>query len=235
MNRKTIQTIIGTFVIIVIIAVAYHLIFFRHTGTRPTSNEHPSFVRYVEFSFSHNVESVDKLTLDNEDLPGEVKIDGKKIRYTHNDLFVIDTEHTLRLTGVKSTSGMKIDVTHSFTPTYIDFEDIPEDLREESIQKSSSGQIDDPFFNNYFPMQTSKFQIENPRSDPSETKGLYVTFMEEVFNYDTNTKQTLPNPEAEKLREEVYIYIRDRGGKPEQYSIHYDNEYLENKYNRHLD
>ena len=147
-------------------------------------------------------------------------------------MYKADTNYTLVLSGVHSKSGDKLDYTYSFTAKYMNFSDVPEDIQKASIEKSSSGQIDDPFFNNYFPMQTSDFVIEHPfnETDMDAKKVLYVTFLKEVMNYDTGTKNTLPDNEAEALRTKVLQYIKEKGGTPENYMIMYENEYLTGKY-----
>lgn len=210
----------------------YHFFVFHVTRISPSAREFPSFARYVNVYFSHPIKSVKTIELNGERVYGEVLITGNLVRYTHVNDFATDTESTLKFKEVTAQNGSVLrDVTFTFTPRYIDFNDLPEDVRQASIEKASSGQKDDPFFNTYFPIIEDEFEIELIENPVTMEGRLYVTFLTEVYDYDTEQQTRLPNAEAEALRDKVLAHIRSLGGTPEKYEIHYDNPYLEVKYN----
>lgn len=220
--------------VVAIVALAYHLLVFRVTKTIPVNNTFPSFVKYVEVYTSQPIKSVGSVTLNSVPATGNVEINGNWLRYNNPDVFTKDTEMTLVIQDVTSERGSSIDITYTFTPRYMDFSDVPSEVRERSIDKSSSGQTDDPFFNNYFPIvnRDDSYEIELIYDKTHLTERvLYVTFYEEVYDYDTNQQNTLPNDQAEAKRLKVLEQIRSMGGKPENYHIQYANQYLEHKYN----
>lgn len=231
MNRKTLIVTGSVIVILSVLAfLFYHFFIFHLTKTSPSSREFPSFARYVDFYFSHPIKSVGSVHLNGEQVYGQVQIKGNWARYSHIESFPVDAISTLKLNEVTSTGGERIDVEFRFTPRYIEFNDLPEDVRRQSIEKASSGQKDDPFFNNYFPMIEDEFQIEYRQNPVTLESVLYVTFLAEVYDYDTGQQIRLPDTEAERLRDTVFAHIRNQGGTPEKYDIHYDNIYLEVKY-----
>jgi hypothetical protein len=221
---------IGLVVILAALLLAYNFLVFRVTKTNPAPNTFPSFVTYVDFYVSQPVAQVGKVQLNGNNASGNIVYNGKWLRYTHPSKFLENIESTLVIQGVRSQSGNNLDITYTFTPRYMDFVDVPKDLQKASLDKASSGQNNDPFFNNYFPMidKDNVFEIELVSV---ENSGLYVTFYDEVFDYDTNQQTQLPNDQAEALRLKVLDYIRSRGGKPENYRIEYANRYLDQKYN----
>ena len=234
MNRRTLFIILGLALGAgIIIALLFFTVVFRVTKITPDKNNFPSFAQYVDVYLSQPVASVDTVQFNGIDAKKNVTISGNKVRYASNDKFTQDSESTLILKGITSKNGRKLSVTYSFTPKYIDFNNLPKDVQKESQNKSSSGQQDDPFFNNYFPMVDvdDGFEIEYDTNPDTSAVSLYVTFYSEVFNYDTNQQTILPNDQAETMRTKVLDYIKKMGGKPEGYTIHWKNTYLENKYN----
>lgn len=218
--------------VILIGAVLYNVLVFRVTSTTPNPNKFPEIAPYIDIYFSKPIKEVEGYTLNDQQSPGTLTIEDKKLRFTYNSSYIANTDYTLSLKGITSTSGDRMDYIYAFTALYMNFADVPKEIQQASIDESSSGQIDDPFFNNYFPMQTSDFMIEHPRNLESSEELLVVTFLKEVYNYDTNTRVTVPDSEAEGLRQKVLDYIKSRGGEPDKYHISYDNEYLENKYSK---
>ncbi len=232
---KQIVIAIGSLLIILgIVAFTLHILIFRVTKTIPAMNTFPSFVKYVEVYTSQPIKSVESVTLNNQPALGRIEINGNWLRYTHPDTFTKDSESTLVFNNVTSMRGSSIDITYMFTPRYMDFSDVPSEVKDRSISKSSSGQADDPFFNNYFPIisRENSYEIELIYDGVNlSERTLYVTFYQEVFDYDTNQQATLPNNEAEEKRLKVLEQIKELGGKPENYKIQYANKYLEQKYN----
>lgn len=231
-KTRTIAIIILTLSTLGIVAfILYSTLVFRVTGTSPDPEKFPTIAPYIDIYFSKPVDAVTSYTLNKEN-NGTISISENKIRYSPSSIYDSDETYNLSLKGIRSKSGDVIDYTYTFTAVYMNFSDIPEDIRKASIEKSSSGQIDDPFFNNYFPMQTPDFQIEYSRNGATgaDKKSLYITFLREVYNYDTETKYTLPDNEAEALRTKVIEYIKKRGGTPDEYNIYFANEYLNGKY-----
>jgi len=230
-NRRTL--VIGAAVCIVVITllvVLYSIFIFRVTKTTPEAKNFPTTAPYIDIYFSKSVSKSGNMTLNGVSGQGTIQVLDKKIRITPKEEYQEDVVYTLVLKGITSTSGDTINYTYVFTPKYMDFADLPEEIQKANIEQSSSGQNNDPFFNNYFPMidQDNSFEIELVSV---ENSGLYVTFYDEVFNYDTNQQTQLPNDQAEALRLKVLDYIRSRGGKPENYRIEYANMYLDQKYN----
>lgn len=233
--KRFVYATVAIIVTVIIIAAAYHLLVFRVTKTTPNPLEFPTITPHIDIYFSKDVKSIGDFIFNGEKDAGKIDINGNRIRFTFSNSYNDGYEYKLVLTDIKSSSGDNMDYTYAFTAKYMRYSDVPDDIQKASIEKSSSGQVDDPFFNNYFPMQTSDFQIEHPRNQDNQREVLVVTFLKEVFNYDTNTRVTVSDEEAEELRKKTLDYIRSRGGTPEKYNISYDNAYLEAKYGHHED
>lgn len=221
------------FILLAVGLLVYNTLVFRVTRTTPDPAEFPTVAPYVDIYFSKPVDIVESYAL-NDEVTGSISLHENRVRYTPASIYEDGSQYSLQLSGVRSKSGDKMDYTYDFTAVYMNFSAIPEEIQRASIEKSSSGQIDDPFFNNYFPMQTADFQIEHPfdKNSTDNKKILYVTFMREVMNYDTGVRYTLPDEEAEALRTKTIEYIEKHGGKPNDYTTTYANEYLQNKYGK---
>lgn len=236
MNPKQLKVILISMVVIILVTllgfVLYDKLVFRVLKTSPQADVFPTSAPYIDIYLSKPVTSVESYTLNDTTGNGTFKFEDKRLRFEYNDSFQKGKTYTFALRGITSKSGDKINFTYTFNPEYIEFNKLPEDIKQASIEKSSSGQIDDPFFNNQFPIHGSGFNIDRSSESGTSEKILLVTFLIEVYDYDTNTQTKLSDQEAEAMRTKVFDYIKSLDGKPDEYEIHYSNQYLEEKYNK---
>lgn len=226
--------VIGLVFSFFIICVSFFTLSFRVTKTTPDSNLFPTVTPWIDIYASKDIEKVERIILNDKDISEFTSIEGNRIRVSNEVLFQEDKHYFLKLLNITAKNGKKIQYTYNFTPVNMPFSQLPEEVKQATIQKSSSGQVNDPFFNNSFPLIDSdyEFEVDVIRTDGAlRGKQLKVIFLSEVFDYDTNSKQSLPDDQAEQLRTKVLKYIESRGGKPNEYEIHYENTYLETKYN----
>lgn len=217
------------------VGVFLNSLVFRQTSFDTDTSRVPTSAIYIRCYFSQPLKSV-----------GSVTIGGKDIEnYTiENNAIVIplkgigakdDNKKDLIIRDILSaTSGSRIDeFSNHLRFAYVDYKDLSHQQQKDQVNKSSSGEINDPFlYSNVFPIIDSDYVYRiDIASTADEVINLSVTFLDEVPNYDNGgTSTQLPDDVAEKYRTEVIKKIKSRGGSPEKYIIIYSNNYLNTKY-----
>lgn len=232
-TKKNIVLAVFLLLVIVVFIVVYSMFPFRLKSISPPLNSVATSSISLDFTFSQPIESV-----------GEVLIDGAVVHNTVIDkstvkISLLETElvknigYDIELNNIKSQwfeSSIE-ELEFTFTPQYIDFNQLSVDEQKRQIQHSNSGQINDPFLNNVFPIITKDYQIEVVNTGDGETFYIDVTFLVEVPDYDKGgVSKQISNDLAEKYRNEVIDVIRKNKGTPEDYVIIYSNNYLNDKY-----
>lgn len=233
MNSK-LKLAVGSFISLLIIGFVSFLIYdalvLRVTGITPAPSQVATVTPFMDINFNHEIKSVSKVSLNEKEI--QTSIERKKIRIPLGDLRK-DVEYTLTLNGIASNSGKVIqDYRFSFTPKYIPFNQLDDTVQKELIDSSDSGQLDDVFLNNRFPILEGDFIIEAEPNQRLNNVIVTVTFLQEVAIGTNSDAPQVSNEEAEKLRLEAFEIIKSRGGKPEQYIVFYSNDYLNEKYNQ---
>lgn len=202
----------------------------RLTATNPTSDKVSTVAPFIDFYFNHNIEKIDSAKLDNNKI--DTKITNNQIRIMLPKDLSSQSEHAITIQGVKSSFRSIGSVTFKFTPKYIEYKELPEDTRKYLTNESNSGQIDDPFLDNAFPITpvTEDFTIDFTTNNYTNRAEITVSFLAEAPNDETGETPQLSNEEAERMRTRLLDYIKSQQGKPENYDITYSNLYLNKKY-----
>lgn len=235
-HRK--QIIITSLVVIILLIggfFAYDNLVFRLKSTSPDASEVATSASFIDFNFSQPIKSIQKVEFNDKN--ANYKIDGKTVRVTVPRLNS-DTDDNITLTGLESKwfNNQINTVSLEFTPYYIPYDQLSKEEQQVSINKSNSGQINDKFLKNQFPVITDNYKMEVSNLGDSKTIVVTITFFDEIPNYDKGGEVSqLSDKKAEKLRTKVFDKIRKLGGTPDKYLIYYSNNYLTDKYSKQLD
>lgn len=233
LSRKTILIFIAIFSLVAVAGwLAYDWSFLRITHTTPSGNI-PTSTPYIALSFNDEISSADSATFDAKN--AEFTVSGNTITITRPDgVLENDRRYTIEIKGIKTkrkqTSGT---IQFSFTARYVAFDKQPEDIQKASIQKSDSGQVSDPFFLLPSPIGTTEglpFFITTNTGQHVDKPYVEITFLAEVRDFSTGQKPQVSDQRAEELYTQSLDYIRSLDGTPEKYTLHFSNEYLNQKY-----
>lgn len=215
--------------------ITYDKLVFRLKSTSPDTSQVATVSVFIKLNFSQPIKSVGKIELDSN--PVDFTIDGSSVKVILPDL-IEDKLYKLTFSDINSNwFNKKIpNKSISFTPIYKDYESLSDEQKNALISESSSGQINDPFLNNGFPILTDGFKLDVSNLGDGKSIVVNVTFLKEIPDYDNGGRITqLSKSEADKLRDEVYKKIKSLNGSPDKYLIYYSNNYLNAKYNKSLD
>lgn len=237
-QRLPIRKIILWTSITVLIVVAafntYDRLVFRLTTTSPDLDRVATSSSKIIFRFSQPIKSVETVTINNTVV--NQTVNGKEITIPLA-LGVLSKDEVLDISMKNIESEQfnnKIDqIDRQVIVKYIEFDELSDEQRKISIQESNSGQVDDPFMDNAFPLLDEKyrFQIDANTAGFTDTVNVTITFLDEAPDYDNGGKVTqLPNDTAEEYRKSAFELIRRHKGDPDHYDITYSNDYLNNKY-----
>lgn len=234
-NKKNIIAVCVVIILAIIAWGAYDNLTFRAKSTSPDMRNMPTSTAYIEVSFSQPIKSIESVSLNDDVVPKDnISLHGKNIKINVDDgILEEDVNYSLKLSGIRSGwFNNSIDnLSYDFVPHYVDYDSLSSDQRSALSNKSSSGQIDDPFLNNSFPIITDDYQIEAKNAGDGKTIYVYVTFLKEIPDYDNGgTLKQLPNSEADSLRDKALDTIKQNKGNPQKYKIIYSNKYLNDKY-----
>lgn len=221
--------------------LAYDNLLFRLKSTTPASNEVATISPYVDFYFSQPIERVGEVSfsLNENKFPVDYTIEDRRVRVILPQNLAAELDYKLQLSNIQSGwFGNKItNETFAFTPIQQDFASLPADQRQELINQTNSGQINDPFLNNIFPITDGEsLMIKATNGGDGKTVFIDITFYAEIRDADTGVATQLPNDKAEELRAKALELIKQKGGKRfDNYFITYSNDYLNQKYPIELD
>jgi hypothetical protein len=225
--------------LVIIVLIILNVVIFRVTSYSPSLDNMPSAARLIRINFTQPIKSIEGVEVADEKVfPEDIKIKGNSVYITVPSKGLKDGALTsLRFTKVTSqwfnfSLGKTI---QRFTPKYIPFNQLSEDQQQAIVAASNSGQSDDPFLNNNFPIRTDEYSIEATKDSSSTLILVTITFAKDIPNYDVSPQATgVSNEEAERLRDKALATIRQKGGNPDKYSITYTNLYLSEKYTYNL-
>ena len=233
-SKKQIIALVATLLLLTVSFIAFDILSFRLKSTTPDRLAVATITPYVEFTFSQPIDSVREVTLVTGDSTVELErdINDKTIKTKFEGTLVENAVYNLTLKDVRSKwfDGVIPEVTYTFVPTYRDFNTIPEEQRQELNRPSNSGQINDPFLNNQFPLATDEFYVDVNRYEGEQKLNVEVVILAEVYSPDTGTQAQVSDEKAEELHTKALEFIKKHGGKPENYIISYSNAYLNKKY-----
>lgn len=240
-TRSLLLTVLAGMVIVVGLLLAYDNLVFRLKSTDPRPEQVATTASYVDFNFSQPIKQIGSATIttkENTTTQGTT-INGRTVRVQLPNPLTANQVYVIHLKQVQSQwlNNSIADLPYTFTPTYQDFNTLSPDQQKASVDKSNSGQIDDPFLNNYFPLRDpdGNFMIEAVNEGDGKTISVDITFLAEVYSPDTGTKAQLPADQAEALRTKALQMIKDNHGNPDKYLIRYSNDYLNQKYSKDTD
>lgn len=216
----------------------YNVLIFRVSGTSPALSEVPSSSRLMKLTFTQPVRSIEGVEIGGKAITDEdISVDGNTVSIDiPSTSLEKDTLTSVRFS--KATSawfGLTVnDFVRQFTPRYIPFNKLSKEQQAAAVNASNSGQSNDPFLNNSFPIITDDFTIQASKGYTSDVVFVSVTFSKDIPDYDTSNQPAgMTEAEAETLRSAALDTIRKYKGKPENYAISYSNEYLNEKYFAH--
>ena len=235
-NKNQLTAAIIGLVLIIASIFAYDLFIFRLKNTQPANNSVATTAPFVKFTFSQPVKSVEKITLKQGDTSVEMARDitGNSVHAKFASTLNKDFNYTITLEGIHSQwfGNTVKSVSYNFTPVYKGYGSFTKEEQKALVDKSNSGQIDDKFLNNQFPLAGDGFYVNVNRFEGEEKLHVEVVILAEVYNPDTDTQATVPDDQAEQYHQKAMQLIRDKGGNPDNYIITYSNPYLNNKYSQ---
>jgi hypothetical protein len=233
-TRKQLVSIVLIFIALIGAWLAYDLLVFRLKSTSPDVKSVATVSPFVKFSFSQPIKSVKEVSLTSGEVTRELdkSIDGNVVTASFDTSLVEGQKYTLKITGITSKwfNNVIEQTTITFTPTYQDYDSLSEDQKRSLVSQSNSGQIDDPFLNNKFPIAGDGFYVDASRESGTKDILVEVVILSEVFNYDTNSQVFVTNDKAEEYYKKAMELIKKNKGVPEKYLITYSNPYLNQKY-----
>lgn len=233
LTKKNILIAVVVLLTVTVSMVLVDIFPFRLKSTSPQLSEVATSSSDIDFTFSQPVKSVEEVYINSSPIYN-FSINEKVVKVPLLDIGLVKNKvYSIELKGINSTwfSGVIEKLNYTFTPKYIDFNKLSVDEQRRQIEHSNSGQINDPFLNNVFPIIAKDYQIEVVNTGDGETFYLNITFLAEVPDYDKGgVSKQIPNDLAERYKNEVFDIIRKNKGIPENYIIFYSNKYLNDKY-----
>lgn len=237
--KQNFYKILGVVIILIVSLLIIDKLVFRLTHTTPALSNIATSSVSIKLSFSQPISSVGGITINNRKISDVFLDQGNIIIPLSSLVLVAETNYQLLVSDIQSAwFNNRIDkLSKTLTVKYIDFNQLSSDERKAQVDNSNSGQIDDPFLTNSFPIidKDYRYQIEATNLGDRKNISLYVTFFDEVPNYDQGGKvNQLSNSVAEEYRKDVFKTIREYKGDPDKYIITYSNLYLNSKYEPHI-
>lgn len=234
-NKRKI--IILTSIILLLIFALFFIdkLIFRQTSTDPDLNNVPTSATSIRIYFSQPIKSVGDVYI-NSNAIGDYSLEGSVLDISlQGTTLVEDNEYEITINDITSQwFNQKIDtVTKSFTVKYVDFNEQSTQQKKDQVDKSNSGQINDPFLNNPFPIVDDKnrYMIDIVNTGNTDTVQVSLTFLEEVPDYDNGgAVSQISDDQAELYRKSAFEKIKQLGGTPDNYIFLYSNRYLSDKY-----
>jgi len=226
-----------TVFVILVGFIAYDKLVFRLTSTSPNLDQVATSSNTIIFRFSQPIKSVESVSVKNTVV--NQSIDNSEITIPLSQgVLSKDEVLDISIKGIESKQfNNRIDrIDRSVTVKYIEFNELSDEQKKLSIQQSNSGQVDDPFLDNAFPLldEQYRYQIDANTAGFTRTINVTITFLDEAPDYDNGGKITqLPNDVAEEYRKSALEMIRRYKGDPDHYDITYSNNYLNEKYPGH--
>jgi hypothetical protein len=232
-TRRNILLTLVIIVIIIVIGIALDNGIFRLKSTNPSLNNIATSSAEISFTFSQPIKSIGSIEIDGTVIPN-TSVKGNTIRIPLATVGIEDgINYSVELTDIHSywfNATIK-NINSVFKARYVEFDKLSNEQQKYQVDNSNSGQVNDPFLDNIFPILKEKYQIEATNVEDGEHVSLYVTFFDEVPDYDNNGAAIqLSNDTAEQYRREVLTTIKDNKGEPDKYQISYSNIYLNTKY-----
>lgn len=207
---------------------------FRILSTTLTNDSVATTTPYIDIHFSQPLASVDeiKLTQNTESRSLTHTINDRTLRVLIYENLKENSSYTLTLNGIKSKwmGAVLSKQTITFVARYLAPNQLPEDQQKELVQRSNSGQVDDTFLNNQFPLAQDGYYIDLYNGGSPDAIYLKLVILKEVYNPDTGMRAQVSNQEAEEYRNKALKLVKEHGGDPKKYKFTYSNDYLEQKY-----
>lgn len=218
-----------------IFIVVYNFILFRVFSTSPSMSDVPTSAAVISVTFTQPVKAVEGVELAGKSVyKDDVTVDGRTVSVKVPSGTLQEKVFTsLRFSKVSSQWFNLVlkDMVFRFKPKYVKFSDLSEDQRKASVDASNSGQSDDPFLTNEFPIRTDDYSIEASKGYSSSQIFVKITFSKDVPDYDVSDEaEGLSDSEAERLRADAFDTIKKHKGSPDEYAFVYSNQYLNDKY-----
>jgi hypothetical protein len=142
MNRKTLYIIAGVALVVIVIAIASvsTAASFRLVSTDPRNNDTPHQYATVSFKFSRPLaatsDTVNTVTF-SPAVQGTTKVSGDTISFTPATSYSINVTYLATVKNVTSANGEHSgDASLSFTPKYVDVNQLPADVQKRLIQQT---------------------------------------------------------------------------------------------------
>lgn len=235
--KKAIITAVILLAGLFLLYTLYDNLHFRLKNTSPSLDKVATSTVEIKYRFSQPVKSVESVVVNSKNITSNVSIENRTVTIPFDSILDSNTEYTITLTGVQSEwfSNQINSIERTFTPEYVDFNNLSNEEKEAQINASHSGQVDDELLSeNVFPIFNERWQLEANVIPSDRVVILTVKFFDEVPDYDNNESvKQVPNETAEQYRKEVLEEIKKRGGDPADYTIIYEtNKYLYDKYSQ---
>lgn len=231
MNKKNILIAIVILFTIIIGVVIYYSSTLRLESTDPPLDKVATSTSKIKFTFSQPLTSIESIKVDDTEL-SDIEINDNSALVSLNAISLVkDRDYTLTLTGVKSINKEITNLTLKMTAKYVDFNELSDEQQKIQVDQSDSGQVNDPFLNNYFPIVREGFEVSRATTYGDGRVFVFIQLYGDMPDYDNGGElRQVPDELAETYRTQALELIEDSDGTPDKYIIEYSNTYLMSKY-----